>query len=72
MLEPLLPPPGNAAGRGGRPEKHCRRMILDAIHPVPGAGRDRVAATACRLPASDHRLRRVHPLGASRRVAAHP
>ena len=31
MLEPLLPPPGNAAGRGGRPEKHCRRMILDAI-----------------------------------------
>jgi transposase len=22
---------GNTAGRGGRPEKHCRRLILDAI-----------------------------------------
>ena len=31
MLEPLLPPPGNTAGRGGRPEKHYRRMILDTI-----------------------------------------
>ena len=31
VLEPLLPPPGNTEGRGGRPEKHCRRMILDAI-----------------------------------------
>ncbi|EME19179.1 transposase [Rhodococcus qingshengii BKS 20-40] len=31
ILEPLLPPPGNTAGRGGRPEKHCRRLILDAI-----------------------------------------
>ncbi|MFC8934057.1 transposase [Rhodococcus sp. NPDC057135] len=27
----MLPPPGNSAGRDGRPEKHCRRMILDAI-----------------------------------------
>ena len=31
MLEPLLPPPGNIAGRGGRPEKHPRRRVLDAI-----------------------------------------
>ncbi|MFD9669397.1 transposase [Rhodococcus sp. NPDC059968] len=31
MLEPLLPPPGDTADRGVRPEKHCRRMILDAI-----------------------------------------
>ena len=31
MLQPLLPAPGNTAGRGGRPEKHCRRLILDAI-----------------------------------------
>src|SRR5436305_2034421 len=31
LLEPLLPPPGNTAGRGGRPEKHPRRRILDAI-----------------------------------------
>ena len=30
-LEPLLPAPGSTAGRGGRPEKHCRRMIVDAI-----------------------------------------
>ncbi|CAG7579900.1 IS5 family transposase [Rhodococcus opacus] len=31
ILQPLLPAPGNTAGRGGRPEKHCRRIILDAI-----------------------------------------
>jgi transposase len=31
LLEPLLPPPGNTAGRGGRPEKHDRRRVLDAI-----------------------------------------
>lgn len=31
VLEPLLPPPGNTAGRGGRPEKHPRRLILDGI-----------------------------------------
>jgi transposase len=31
LLEPLLPPPGNTAGRGGRPEKHPRRRVLDAI-----------------------------------------
>jgi transposase len=31
LLEPLLPAPGNTAGRGGRPEKHPRRRVLDAI-----------------------------------------
>ena len=31
ILEPLLPAPGSTAGRGGRPEKHCRRVIVDAI-----------------------------------------
>lgn len=31
VLEPLLPPPGNTTGRGGRPEKHSRRLVLDAI-----------------------------------------
>ncbi|MFC4950060.1 IS5 family transposase [Pseudonocardia sp. GCM10023141] len=31
ILAPLLPPPGNTTGRGGRPEKHPRRLILDAI-----------------------------------------
>ena len=31
IIEPLLPAPGNTAGRGGRPEKHSRRLVLDAI-----------------------------------------
>src|SRR3954465_8027234 len=31
LLEPLLPPPGNTAGRGGRPEKHDRRRGVDAL-----------------------------------------
>ena len=31
VLEPLLPPAGSARGRGGRPEKHPRRLVLDAI-----------------------------------------
>lgn len=31
VLEPLLPPPGNTRGRGGRGEKHSRRQVLDAI-----------------------------------------
>jgi transposase len=31
IIEPLLPPPGNTGGRGGRPEKHPRRLVLDAI-----------------------------------------
>jgi transposase len=60
-LEPLLPPLGNTAGRGGQPEKYPRRMILDAI--LPGAGRDRLAADAQRFPARDDRLRRLPPLG---------
>jgi transposase len=38
VLEPLLPPPGSTAGRGGRPEKHPRRMILDAIFYVARGG----------------------------------
>jgi transposase len=31
VIEPLLPPPGNTGGKGGRPPKHPRRVILDAI-----------------------------------------
>lgn len=31
LLEPLLPLPGNAFGKGGRPEKHPRRVVLDAV-----------------------------------------
>jgi len=38
ILEPLLPPPGNTAGRGGRPEKHPRRLVLDAIFYVVRGG----------------------------------
>jgi transposase len=38
VLEPLLPPPGNTAGRGGRPEKHPRRVIVDAIFYVVRGG----------------------------------
>jgi transposase len=38
VVEPLLPPPGNTAGRGGRPEKHPRRIILDAIFYVARGG----------------------------------
>jgi transposase len=38
LPEPLLPPPGNTGGRGGRPEKHCRRIVLDAIFYVVRGG----------------------------------
>ncbi|WP_306749557.1 IS5 family transposase [Saccharothrix yanglingensis] len=30
-IDPLLPDPACLAGRGGRWEKHCRRVIVDAI-----------------------------------------
>jgi transposase len=38
LVETLLPPPGNTAGRGGRPEKHPRRRVLDAIFYVVRGG----------------------------------
>ena len=38
ILEPLSPAPGSTAGRGGRPEKHCRRAIVDAILYIAGGG----------------------------------
>lgn len=31
LLAPLLPAPGGVLGRGGRPEKHPRRRVLDAV-----------------------------------------
>ncbi|HEY3608682.1 MAG TPA: IS5 family transposase [Pseudonocardiaceae bacterium] len=31
LLDPLLPDPAWLTGRGGRPETHCRRQIVDAI-----------------------------------------
>ena len=38
VLEPLLPAPGNTGGRGGCPEKHPRRLMLDAIFYVVRGG----------------------------------
>lgn len=38
VIEPLLPPPGNTTGKGGRNEKWPRRMILDAIFYVSRGG----------------------------------
>lgn len=38
LLRPLLPPPGNTAGKGGRPEKHPRRIVLDAIFYLARGG----------------------------------
>ncbi|QUF03341.1 IS5 family transposase [Actinosynnema pretiosum subsp. pretiosum] len=31
MIDPLLPDPPWFTGQGGRPEKHCRRLVVDAI-----------------------------------------
>jgi transposase len=38
ILERLLPPPGSSNGKGGRPEKHPRRLVLDAIFYVVRGG----------------------------------
>jgi transposase len=38
LLEPLLPPPASGQGRGGRPEAHHRRDIIDAIRYVAHNG----------------------------------
>jgi transposase len=38
LLEGLLPPPGNRTSWGGRPEKHPRRRILDAVFYLVRAG----------------------------------
>jgi len=34
LIAPLLPVPAWQAGRGGRPEVHCRRAVVDAIRYV--------------------------------------
>nr|WP_269770706.1 IS5 family transposase [Actinosynnema pretiosum] len=31
VIDPLLPDPPWLTGQGGRPEKHCRRLVVDAI-----------------------------------------
>ena len=38
IIQPLLPPPGNTTGKGGRPEKHPRRIVLDAIFYLARGG----------------------------------
>jgi len=38
ILRGLLPPPGNVNGKGGRPEKYPRRLVLDAIFYVVRGG----------------------------------
>lgn len=38
LVASLLPPPGNTTGKGGRPEKHPRRIVLDAIFYVVRGG----------------------------------
>src|SRR5918994_49447 len=55
LLEPLLPPPGNTAGRGGRPEKTVyglfrRWAAAGAWVVIHDALRDRVRVTAGRHP----------------------
>lgn len=38
LIEPLLPPPACDTARGGRPEKHPRREIVDSIRYVVDTG----------------------------------
>lgn len=38
VVAPLLPLPCWLDGRGGRPEKYCRRAVIDAIRYVCGNG----------------------------------
>ena len=38
LIEPLLPPPACDSPKGGRPEKHPRREIVDAIRYVVDTG----------------------------------
>ena len=70
ILEPLLPAPGSTAGRGGRPEKHCCRVIVDAILYI--VRWYRVAATAGGVPVSRDGVGGVRSLGPRRGVAVHP
>ncbi|WP_240798757.1 transposase [Streptomyces sp. H23] len=48
LLEPLLPEPACETSRGGQPEKHPRREIVDAIR---GRHRMQMEGPACGLPA---------------------
>ena len=57
LLAPLLPPAGSTGGRGGRPEKWDRRLVLDAIFSLVRGG---IAWRA--LPADSRRPRPSTPV----------
>ena len=66
LLAPLLPAAGSTGGRGGRPEKWDRRLVLDAIfYLVRGGLADQVPPPRTRLrdppsPPRSHDLDRRH------------
>ena len=67
ILEPLSPAPGSTAGRGGRPEKHCRRAIVDAILYIV------VVCGNCRWSSRQPgRCTRCSPAGPAAERGAHP
>jgi transposase len=61
LLAPLLPAAGSIGGRGGRPEKWDRRLVLDAIFYLVRGG-IALAGPASRLPAAPDRLCPVPPV----------
>jgi transposase len=66
-IEPVMPWPAWVTGNGGRPEKYCRRLIVDAIRYVVDNG--------CKwrnLPALAHRPRDLHSLVTGRRSLRTP
>ncbi|WP_431921637.1 transposase [Nonomuraea jabiensis] len=38
VIKPLMPWPAWLQGNGGRPEKYCRRLVMDAIRYVADNG----------------------------------
>ena len=65
LIEPLLPVPACQTPIGGRPEKHPRRVIVDAIRYVADDG-GKWRALPRGLSAVADRARVLHPLGQSR------
>jgi transposase len=64
VLDPLLPDPAWLAGRGGRPEAHCRRQVVDAIFYLVDNGIK--WGSANRLSALAHGLQTPGRLGSRR------
>lgn len=61
LIAPLLPAPASSAGRGGRPEKWPRRLVLDAVFYVVRGGIPWHALPAG-FPPGGHRLRLLRAL----------